>query len=310
MLYENFLEAVRSSVQEKLDPGTSVTLRRVLKNNGVALDGLSFSIPGIPFSPTVYLNDYFPLLEEGVPLSVIVDRILFVYEEQHFPAELEHLLADFEAIRKKIVYKLIGADGNEELLADIPHFRYLDLAVVFYLILSEDPAGQITSLIHNEHLKLWNLKKEQLLDLAEKNTPLLLPARICPIEDMILENEAELGESDIGPEELVPVSLYVLTNPPGINGAACLLYPGVLKNFAEQEEDDLILLPSSIHEVLIAPAKKALSYPELNEMIQSINQSDVPPEDRLSDHIYRYYREQNCILIPAVSAKNGKWNPQ
>lgn len=317
MLYENFLKEVRSSVQEKLPSGTTVKLHRILKNNGVVQDGLSFTVPGISFAPTVYLNPYYEEMKDGLPLSVITEQILLLYEEQQFPAELECCLSDPDAIKDQVVYKLIGASGNEALLADVPHYRYLDLAVVFYLIVTEDTLGQMTALVHNEHLKLWDVTKEQLLKFAEKNTPLRLPARIRPIEEVIMESEMALDALELLDipnelqEELTPVYLYVLTNQSGINGAACLLYPDVLKNFAEKEEDDLLILPSSIHEVLLAPAKKALSYSDLNEMVESINQSEVPTEDRLSGHIYRYSREQDCLLIPPTAfAEDGKPNPQ
>lgn len=306
MVYEKFLETVRSSVQEQLEPGTVAGLCRVLRNNGVTLDGLSFSAPGTPLSPTVYLNSYYDAMENGLPLSAVTSQILLLYEEQQLPQGLEIKLTDWDRMRGQIVYKLIGTAGNEELLADLPHFRYLDLAVVFYLILSDEPDGQMTVLIHNEHLKLWNTGREQLMELSEKNTPALLPPLIRPIEEVILENERSAGEDESIPDDLMPVYLYVLTNQSGINGAACLLYPDVLKNFADTLEDDLIVLPSSIHEVLLAPAKKALSYSELNEMVESINQSDVPAEDRLSNHIYRYCREQGGLMIPSISSGSAE----
>lgn len=169
MVYESFLEMVRLSVQEKLAPGTTVKLHRILKNNGVVQDGLSFSVPGSSYSPTVYLNSYYKDMENGLPLSAITDQILLLYEEQDCPVGLECRLSDLDAIRERVVYKLIGTPSNEALLADIPHYRYLDLAIAFYLIVTEDSVGQMTALIHNEHLMLWNITTEQLMTLARAN---------------------------------------------------------------------------------------------------------------------------------------------
>lgn len=53
-------------------------------------------------------------------------------------------------------------------------------------------------------------------------------------------------EDIVETEALPSVALYVLTNSRGINGAACMLYPRVLKEFAESLGEDLIILPSSI----------------------------------------------------------------
>lgn len=321
MIYETFLTTIHSLVQEKLEGRAEVSLRRVLKNNGLLLDGLSISSPSSAFSPTVYLNSYYDEEEEGLSLPVIAEQILLLYEEENgLPAELAQQLKDFEKIRNRIAYKLINADDNAVLLSEVPHFRYLDLAVVFYIIVSESDDGQMTALIHNEHLGMWNVTREDLSDFAEKNMATLLPCRITPIEDAILaidEEELPGGVYELSGEEtdIFPVDLYVLSNERGINGAACLLYRDVLKNFAEQVGDDLVILPSSIHEVLLAPSKKALSYNELNEMIYYINRSEVPMEDRLSDHIYYYSREQNCICPPthfssSSSEPGGTENPQ
>lgn len=303
MIYETFLTSIHSMVQEKLYGKAEVSLRRVLKNNGLLLDGLSISSPASDFSPTVYLNSYYDEVEGGLPLPVIAEQILLLYEEEAaLPSELADQLKDFEKIRERIAFKLINARENEVLLSEIPHYRYLDLAVVFYIIVAENEEGQMTALVHDEHLNLWNVTKEELSTLSEQNMEALLPCRITPIEDAIMELNDELKpEGDIA---LFPVNLYVLTNERGINGASCLLYKDVLKNFANQVGDDLIILPSSIHEVLLTPAKEALSFKELNEMIFSINRSEVPAEDRLSDHFYRYSREQDCICLPSGLSSN------
>ena len=204
----------------------------------------------------------------------------------------------------------VNAGENAVLLSSLPHYRYFDLAVIFYLIVGESREGQMTALIRHEHLELWGITPEQLTQLAESNTPRLLPSRITPIEEAIAqfsEWTPDLSHST--------VNLFVLTNEKGLNGASCILYPGVLKDFSDSVSDDLIILPSSIHEVLLTPQKTALSIDELNEMVQSVNHTDVPPEDRLSDHVYCYSRQQHCLYLPdrirpAVSGQNETENPQ
>lgn len=312
MVYETFLESIRSSVQQKLGNGVQVKLHQVLKNNGTVLDSLSIGAPDAHCTPAIYLNSYYEEAENGLPLSVIAEQIVLIHEEQAlYPADLFGALDDFEALKSKIVFKLIDTRANAVLLSQVPNYDFLDLSVVFYLIVSEDESGQMTSLIHDEHLKLWGgVTKEELLELATYNTPRILPPCIRPIEAVLRDLECREESSIIFPET-PPIYLYVLTNKSGLNGASCLLYKDILKNFADSVEDDLIILPSSIHEVLLTPYKKAFPYEELNEMVSLINQSDVPPEDRLSDHIYHYSREQDCITIPlSASVSSEKANPQ
>ena len=46
------------------------------------------------------------------------------------------------------------------------------------------------------------------------------------------------------------------------------------------------ILPSSVHEVLAVPGNIDLSIVELKEMVQSINQEQVQPEEQLSNEVY------------------------
>lgn len=311
MDYKTFLESIKIAVQKKLGVEYQVTLNQILKNNGILLDGLSITSFTAPSSPTIFMNAYYGEIENGLSLSSIAEQILLLYEEQaQLPIGLNEKLQNFNSIKDTITFKLINSRANELLLSNVPYFDFLDLAVVFYLLVSEDEYGQMTALIHDEHLRLWNVDKEILLKLAEQNTPLLLPAKIERIESALAEIQ-DMSENDLTFLEHTPMYLYVLSNKSGINGASCLLYKDILKNFAEQEGDDLIILPSSIHEVLLTPEKKAFPYEDLNTMISLINESDVPVEERLSDHIYHYSREQNCITIPFnFSESDETGNPQ
>ena len=58
-------------------------------------------------------------------------------------------------------------------------------------------------------------------------------------------------------------SLSVVTTKTGVCGAGVLALPEVFSELAEQEESDLYLLPSSMHEVLVAPVNVCgLTFPE------------------------------------------------
>ena len=75
-------------------------------------------------------------------------------------------------------------------------------------------------------------------------------------------------------------------------------------------EGDLIILPSSIHEVLLIPHSNHISYEELAETVFTINQEEVPQEDRLSNHIYYYSRSKNHLSVAFTSSfPIGTMNP-
>ena len=61
---------------------------------------------------------------------------------------------------------------------------------------------------------------------------------------------------------------------------------------------DLFILPSSIHEVLALPDDGEVDWKELEEIVQTINQTEVEDREVLSDTVYCYCRE-NDLLLPA-----------
>ena len=82
--------------------------------------------------------------------------------------------------------------------------------------------------------------------------------------------------------------LFVLTNEAKLFGAVCMLLPEVMDQIVDEKGDDLYILPSSIHEILILKTSELNDPPRLQHMVQDINEMQVPMEQRLSNHVYRY----------------------
>jgi hypothetical protein len=91
--------------------------------------------------------------------------------------------------------------------------------------------------------------------------------------------------------------MYVLTNEQRLNGATCILYDNVIRNFAKVQDCNIFILPSSVHEVMLVP-ENAETEPEfLSELVLEANQSAVGLIDLLSDNVYYYDREREQIYI-------------
>lgn len=65
---------------------------------------------------------------------------------------------------------------------------------------------------------------------------------------------------------------------------------------AERLGNDLYILPSSIHEVLLLPVSMGTPE-ELAGIVKEVNRTLVLPEERLSDSVYRYDRESGKVRI-------------
>ena len=99
--------------------------------------------------------------------------------------------------------------------------------------------------------------------------------------------EELIAELSDGLETACSAHMLVLTNEKCFFGASVIAYPGVLEKAAELLGGDVMILPSSVHEVIAIPAEGA-DPKALREMVKSINEAIVSPEDRLTDSVYRY----------------------
>lgn len=306
MNYNQFLEEVREAVQERLGRDYEIRIQKITKNNGIVLDGLIIGKTSKSIAPTIYLNSYYIHFTHGMSMQEILEDIISAYKENNdvVLGDMRELL-DFSNVRDKVAFKLIQMEKNKELLKGVPYIKFLDLVVVFYLVLDEHKGGQMTALIHNSHMESWGVGKEELYRLAEKNTPILLPPEIKTMKEIMCDILKEHLE-ELKMEEMIDdlldfdsqkPSLYVLSNKKQINGAGCILYDGCLKDFADSQNSDIVILPSSTHEVILVPDDGKLDYGELRKMVGEINESEVPKEDVLSDRIYKYSRHDCKIIL-------------
>lgn len=337
MTYQTFKQQIKQSLQDAFGPDVSIILQDILKNNNTHLDGLTVLTPGCNISPTIYLNDYFSEYERGRSFSDICAEIRTIYQQNKPSRSIDvSFFTCYEKVQSHIIFKLINYERNKTLLADVPHFRFLDLAIVFNCLIdiypddisqsfsedtpsvssiSSDSGSSATILIHNHHLSFWNITKDDLYALACNNTPTLQHYELRNMSDVIKELISDSDDQDIFSLP-APFPMYVLSNHTKLNGSSCILYQDLLKNFAERLRSDLYILPSSVHEVLIIPVnsfstssdrlissgKRTLDpgsqpYRELSEMVREVNATQLSTEDILSDHVYYFSRESSRITM-------------
>ena len=301
MTYDTFKEQILAGMKARI-PLASLSIQSVVKNNNVQLDGLTIMEGGTNLSPTIYLNYFYETYQNGVEFSSILDTILHTYQSNKPRGKIDtSFFTDYANVRPHIAYKLIHYERNRHLLADLPHFRYLDLAIVFYCLVSSSPSGNATILIRKVHLRFWNISPTQLFDAAKENTPRLLSYDLRNMNDLMEEllapAHSTLSDPDIKKEDAAICPMYVLTNQNKLNGASCILYEHLLEHFADRLCCDLYILPSSIHEVILIPATSDTSYQELSQMVQEVNDTQVSPEEILSDHVYYFSRSSGSIRM-------------
>lgn len=286
MEFTTFVELVRNEAEKRVHSNCSVQLVTITKNNGIVLNGITILQDGCNISTTIYLNDHYEAYRNGTAtIGMITDTVMDTYEKNKTDRSIDMGgFLNYASAKEHIVYKLVNTEKNRGVLEHIPHIPFHDLSIVFEYLVSQGGLNSVSILIRNEYMNAWNVDTEELYRTASINTPLLrrfelksMGEVLCEMEDMM-----DFGE----PCDIVP--MYVLRNESKVLGAACILYPYLLSDFAAAYKSDLFIIPSSIHETLILPYADPSENEEIKAMIRDVNRRQVAAEEVLSDNLYFY----------------------
>lgn len=299
----DFANLISEEVSKKLDDCFRVRINTVRKNNNIVLTGLTIMRDESNLSPTIYLNNYFQEYTNGrTTLESVVNAVMDTYNKNQISncLDMQYFL-HYEQVKQSIVYKLINTEKNKELLEDVPHMEFLDLSIVFQCVVSQEELGLASILIHNTHLKMWDVTVDILYQAAMGNTPKLLPYELKSMAEVLCdimqaENPDKFDYDECMTDFSDSIPMFVLSNKARVEGAGCMLYPDVLHDFAETINSNFYIIPSSVHELLLLPSKNDEEYAEIKSMIKEINNTQVSAEEILSYSLYYFDRENDKIV--------------
>lgn len=293
MDYQTFKTKLLELVQEAFTQEIKVSFEKIPKNNGVVMEGMVLTKEGEHISPVIYMQEYYEFWKKGITMEQLVEKILWSYG--HCGAKVRitgEVFRNYEKLEKHIFYKIVSYERNRELLKTIPHRKILDLAMVFYYQV-EDEETPATVMIQNNHLNMWKITEEELVENAKKYTCLSMPAEFLTMAQVAGIEEDELEEMTGG--EKMP--MYILTNKQRQLGAGVIFYPGIMEQARRILGDHFFILPSSIHECILVPEREMYDQEELSMMVEQINREHVDPREVLSDHAYYYLAKDRKIHI-------------
>lgn len=235
------------------------------------------------------------------------DRVKGVYYMRDFA---EHIKKEsIGEIVAKIINSLDGIDVNENMFKlenikdklrvcvankapnpDAVTRKFLDL-VAYVRCEIEVNGNPGSTVINKKILQGLGISEEWLFALATSNTK--RDARICGIYDAMFGKEGK----PINEWKYIdyPMSMDILKTKDGEYGAGVIVCTDVLGKIAEKMNSDVIILPSSIHELIL---RKGDDIPmgKLSEMIQDVNAECVSDEEVLSTHPYLYVRSLGRVI--------------
>ena len=267
----------------------SVEVREVRKLNETYI-GMQVYLPGDYAIPVVNLKQYYQKYLLGFPFEKLMEQMAELVQMEMPDADIRSL-TEYDKIKDRLFVRLCSVEGNEAFLKDVVHDQTDGLAAVCSLYVGEKAGGILCSSIQTSFCTRFQVSPEQIMKDAKESMAQLFPVWFESLKSVVRRMESlDVGESAMEPEEAGSNKspMMVLGNQQSVYGASVIMCPGVLDQVAKELQGDLLILPSSIHEVLVVPDNGSIDYRELQDMVQEINRTTVELEDRLSDYVYHY----------------------
>lgn len=271
---KQLVEEVKESIKEKYGLDTTPEITTLTKTN-VERESLSIRFAGSNIAPSIPVQPLYEEYESGMPFEQLVEKTAAtLYEGFNNSPELPELT--IEEAKKHITLTLVNSELNKKLLDDTPHFDICDgeLSAIPRWYINEE----VSFVVKNELVGRLGLTPDEVLAIGKNNID-AEKFSVMNMADLLADLTGQEMDSD-GP------TMIVLSTEDRIQGARALLSEAILNNVHDMI-GDFVVLPSSVHEVICVP-KEGNEPDALKAMVQEINETQVSPEERLSNEVFLY----------------------
>lgn len=300
MKFEEFVKTIKDEIIEYLPKeyiDAEVEIKNVEKNNNVKMTGLAIRKKGENVTPTIYLEE---LYKEYSTMDEEMEFILNKIADARMKADgpnfdIEEILNPIN-IKNKVFGAFLGKEEwNSEAAKNYPYIKIRDLIMIFKIPVESESEenGTATIKITRNIQEKVEYTTEQLYNFSLENmkTGSMKPEMISMqtiLAEMMGVDPEMLDEAD--------VPLFVITNEKKLFGANVLMNEEFMNNVCKRLKDDIVIIPSSIHEVIIMREKDVPSKEYINSMINDVNEGQVAAEDRLSNHYYIWRKDSGLMM--------------
>ena len=231
MNYVEFKESVARYFEAS---GQEIVIRSVIRVNRT-LDGLLIKDERV-IHPMIYINHMYDEYRMTNDFEGIMKKYQEILRNEQVPSF--DFAENLSNIKDRVFFQLISIKGNEDLLEEIPHREFLDLAIVYRWMIGDahNVKDVQSALIDHKLANDCHLSEDELYHAAYANTKHLLPLKVVGLSEVISGHPVK--------DEIA----YILGNQNNYCGATSILYPENLERISNIFESDFYILPSSIHE--------------------------------------------------------------
>lgn len=311
MSLQDFASYVADNIKDYMPEeyrDAEVSIREVVKDNDTRLMAVDVRRSDERIVPSVYINEMYNSYIGGEDLDWLVKnaadtRIRNDAENLLDSRIVTNSIMDYETAKQNLVISICYTEWNRERMEGKVGRQVGEFTEFYRVAVNLDPDKERTYssvVVTEDILEMWGISEEQLhadaLLAEDARTP-----GLYSMDDLITEfatglEPANLFDMDDPDAVGRSVPMFCLSTADKVNGAALMLRDDILSKAGEILEDNYFILPSSVHEVLLMPENTGFDPESLGDMVSSINQEQVMPQERLSDHVH-YYDRENHLLI-------------
>jgi hypothetical protein len=265
---------------ERIVPALEVSVNKVQKGN-VTLIGISIGNGDI--KPIVYVEYFEDEYKNcGHNYNIVARKMIkaagnAMKNERVTKVEITGVTTWKYA--KKHLRLCIAPKGTN---ADCVVYPYLDLELYVRVIVNETEDGTASYKVKRGMIESWDITTEELLYYAMNCMKPLYNVKSMG------ETLYEITGDPMFLDESFP--MIVANTKDGLNGASIMYCKDILKEVADKWEDDLIIIPSSIHECILKPLD-GMELEQVTEIVNEVNTNEVDPTEVLSNHAYVFHRD-------------------
>lgn len=265
-------------INELNNRGYKAEAQNTIKN-GVELEGIRI-LTDNNIAPVIYTEAIIENAEnEGKSLDEVVSAIIGTYES-HKSFEFDvNMLFDRDFVLNSIYVGLqrVSTENIEKKLCE----DFEEMESYLYIRGEADREESYSIKVSKAILDRANISEVEAWEQAQTNSE----------AETSLESIAKVMSEMLGFEyseemdEQTP--FFIISNTSKVKGASAILNKKVLAEFGERyHTDKIVVLPSSIHEMLLVPYTEKIDIDTFSDMVASVNGSEVEPMDKLVDRAF------------------------
>lgn len=255
-------------IQELINRGYNVEPHTSIKN-GVEFYGVRFMTDN-GICPVIYTDE---IIDDSESLYEAVEKVIDAYNNADIMDFDKNNLLNPDFIMENL-YIGLQKTSNEEIVKEDTDFEGIEKYL--YVRIDENSSFKLTYKL----LETLTISKTEAWKVAKKNT------FVKTVIVSMSEKLSELMGQEVEEMEGIPVQ-YIVTNTMNYRGASAILDKKALKELAQKlNMSRFIVLPSSIHEMIVIPDDGKCNIEELSKMVQEVNDTQVELEERLTDRAY------------------------